>query len=480
MDPFQLLTLIAGVTPVPALAVAASLLQQIYENVELVKVHQEECKMLRDRCVQLIVTLNENLPGLEGTKVADALYEAQSVLERVAKKTREWKDRGFIRQFIRNDSFGQELTRLNKQIDMSMQKVQLVAMTHIVREGDVQTELIKQLVSRSETLEALLVQIERKQISPAKTHDLMETIQHDMAEMSLNDPEKVALGRALSAVSAATGDLPPLIDLTGQVRKSGSEPVAGGSSSDVWKGQLWETKIVAIKGLREHKATSERIERFKKEANLWRNLKHVNVLVCYGLARDQGASIALISPWMDNKNSTDFITRNPDCDRRRILRGTAQGLYYLHRQHVVHGDLRGSNILIDAAGDAKICDFGLAAVGSDNIGSTSIAATAARWMAPEMMMGQVIPGFPSDVFSYGRVILEIISGKKPFFETRNAFQIVTNVTRGMTPTRPADPETFARGLNDAVWQFCMRCWQFDPDARPNMQQVLQETEVLLR
>ncbi|EJT99348.1 kinase-like protein [Dacryopinax primogenitus] len=297
--------------------------------------------------------------------------------------------------------------------------------------------------------------------------------------MQVSSPQKVVLGKGLSAVSEASGDLPPLVDLTGQVRKTDPQSVGGGSSSDVWKGVAWETRRVAIKGLRDHKATPERIQRLVKEAELWRNLKHDNVLPCFGLARDQCPTIALVSPWMENQSSVNYIQKNPGCDRRRILRGTARGLEYLHRNSVVHGDLRGSNILIDGNGDAKICDFGLAAVGSDNIGSTSIAATAARWMAPEMMSGQVLPGAPSDVFSFGRTILEIMTGKKPFAEMRNAFQIVTDVCARKNPRQPMEPEVIARGLNDDVWKFCLRCWQFQPEARPGMQQVLQETESLL-
>ncbi|KZT61703.1 kinase-like protein [Calocera cornea HHB12733] len=411
--------------------------------------------------------------------MSEAIDEATMVLERVARKTREWKDRGFIRQFIRNDSFGRDIVQLNSQLDTAMMKFQNTSMIHIAKEGDIHTQLLLQLINRAETVEALVLQIKENRIPQARAEDLMETIQQDMAGMSIGNKDKAALGKGLSAVSEASGNLPPLVDLTGQVRKLEPESVGGGSSSDVWKGVCWETRIVAIKGLREHRASPERVQRFVKEANLWRELRHDNVLPCFGLAKDQCPSIALISPWMENQSSVLYITKNPNCDRRRILRGTARGVDYLHRNGIVHGDLRGSNILIDAAGDAKICDFGLAAVGSDNIGSTSIAATAARWMAPEMMSGHSMPGFPSDVFSYGRTILEIMSGKKPFAETRNAFQIVTDVCNGNNPKRPAEQEVFDRGLNNEVWQFCMRCWQFDPEKRPSMQQVLQETEALL-
>lgn len=85
------------------------------------------------------------------------------------------------------------------------------------------------------------------------------------------------------------------------------------------------------------------------------------------------------------------------------------GLVYLHSQDVIHGDLKGANILIDDDGKALLCDFGLSQIKAD-VNSRSIASSilvdSPNWMAPELFKGEILQ-FPCDVYSFAMTMYEV-------------------------------------------------------------------------
>ncbi|CAG5957759.1 unnamed protein product [Menidia menidia] len=105
--------------------------------------------------------------------------------------------------------------------------------------------------------------------------------------------------------------------------------------------------------------------------------------------------------------------------RCSIAEGTARGLEYLHGNHHVHRDVKSANILLDGGFVAKVSDFGLTRASAENTSATMmterIVGTRA-YMAPEALLGQVTP--KSDVFSFGVVLLEILSGLPPADENQ--------------------------------------------------------------
>lgn len=88
-----------------------------------------------------------------------------------------------------------------------------------------------------------------------------------------------------------------------------------------------------------------------------------------------------------------------------------------------------------------------------------------RWFAPEVNHDRVL-STRSDVYSFGMTVLELISGRRPYDELRNAFQVVAKVTMGKRPERPAEMN------NDKLWALLIRCWDQIPEERPSIQQVV--------
>ncbi|KAF8596234.1 kinase-like protein, partial [Ceratobasidium sp. AG-I] len=94
-----------------------------------------------------------------------------------------------------------------------------------------------------------------------------------------------------------------------------------------------------------------------REIHTWSKCDHPNVLKLLGLVefRDQ---IGMVSPWMKEGNLVHYLQREPGANRLNIASPFADGLSYLHRQGIVHGDLKGANILVSDSGVPLLTDFG--------------------------------------------------------------------------------------------------------------------------
>ncbi|KAI3608695.1 hypothetical protein WG66_003719 [Moniliophthora roreri] len=296
-------------------------------------------------------------------------------------------------------------------------------------------------------------------------------------------------------VSFLGQDATPLLDLTGLITKDGRFPEAHGGFADVWKA-TWRDGDrlvpVAVKVLRSYAGSLEMGEKMRKklsrELEVWRKLDHPNILTLYGTVSDFGPYESMVCPWHENGSVTRYLERCGDIlsmtDRLQLLCEVAEGLSYLHSFDIVHGDLTGSNVLINCHGKACLCDFGLSSIIAecgDSSRFTSSISGAIRWADASLYKLQVKEDSPpvlttrSDIYSLGSVMLEILSGRIPYHYVRNDAQVVIELHRGNKPRRPAP-----LFVTDQQWALIMRCWEDDLEKRPDVNQVLGELQVLHR
>jgi len=187
-------------------------------------------------------------------------------------------------------------------------------------------------------------------------------------------------------------------------------------------------------------------ERLEREVRTWQHLKHPNVSEFLGLSFNFGDMPALISPFYGNETVVEYVKEKDNDTRLDMVRQIAQGLDYLHGHSVVHGNLRGSNVIVDDNGHPRICNYGLAFVIEPSEFTFIKTAGACRWTAPEiinppedaMSANSSLALFTteSDVYAFGMTVLEIFTGKIPFYQKKHDGSVIFSVLNGGRPDLP--------------------------------------------
>ncbi|EFH68896.1 hypothetical protein ARALYDRAFT_471270 [Arabidopsis lyrata subsp. lyrata] len=187
---------------------------------------------------------------------------------------------------------------------------------------------------------------------------------------------------------------------------SSQNKLGAGGFGPVYKGVLQNGMEIAVKRL--SKNSGQGMEEFKNEVKLISKLQHRNLVRILGCCVELEEKM-LIYEYLPNKSLDYFIfheEQRAELDwpkRMEIIRGIARGILYLHQDsklRIIHRDLKASNILLDSEMIPKISDFGMARI----FGGNQIEGCTSRWIYGT--------GVYTDVYSFGVLMLEIITGKK--------------------------------------------------------------------
>ncbi|KIM90339.1 hypothetical protein PILCRDRAFT_812075 [Piloderma croceum F 1598] len=287
--------------------------------------------------------------------------------------------------------------------------------------------------------------------------------------------------RPLMKLSRTSGLYPECMTLK-QVEWVGNSVIDGGGYGDIRKGLL-NGQEIAVKILRVFRKSDKDslLKEFCSEAVLWHQLNHSNVLPFYGVFRLPDDRLCLTSPWMNNGNVVHFLKSYPETKCVPLIIDIAEGLDYLHtsRPRIIHGDIKGVNILITPSRRACLADFGLATTKDSLYPVTSAASRngTMRWLAPELLDPDIndascVNTLASDVFAYACVCYEIFSGQLPLNEIIHDYRIIISVRKGGRPLRPSDDRSRIRGLDNEIWTIVQTCWAQDPKCRPTAHQIV--------
>jgi serine/threonine protein kinase len=274
--------------------------------------------------------------------------------------------------------------------------------------------------------------------------------------------------------------------------------IGHGAFGTVYKGILTENgDIVAVKRCSH---SSQGKNEFLSELSIIGSLRHRNLVRLQGWCHEKG-EILLVYDLMPNgsldKALFEARTPLPWSHRRKILLGVASALAYLHQEcenQVIHRDIKTSNIMLDEGFNARLGDFGLARqTEHDKSPDATVAAGTMGYLAPEYLLtGKATE--KTDVFSYGAVVLEVASGRRPIERdaagvgkvgvSSNLVEWVWSLHREGRLLTAADPRLereFDEGEMRRVLLVGLACSHPDPLARPTMRGVVQmlggETEV---
>ncbi|KAL0057390.1 hypothetical protein AAF712_015969, partial [Marasmius tenuissimus] len=166
--------------------------------------------------------------------------------------------------------------------------------------------------------------------------------------------------------------------------------------------------------------------------------------------------------------------QNADINCLLLAYNVAAGLLYLHSNGIIHGDLKGLNVLINTDERALIGDFGLSHVAETHtprlFNSTTGAKGTICWLSPELLKANppCCTSERSDIYAYAGVCYEIFTGKQPFYKLHDMAVFDAVVIREECPDCPEE----ARELSDPIWGIMVSCWQHDQQLRPSVGDVL--------
>lgn len=263
--------------------------------------------------------------------------------------------------------------------------------------------------------------------------------------------------------------------------------IGRGGYGQVYKGTLPGGQEIAVKRL--SKTSGQGAEEFKNEVMLIAKLQHRNLVRLIGFCLEDQEKI-LVYEYVPNKSLDHFLFDSRKQkqltwpERYSIIKGIARGILYLHedsRLKIIHRDIKPSNVLLDNNMNPKISDFGMARmVAIEQVqGHTNRVVGTYGYMSPEYAMhGQFSE--KSDVFSFGVMVLEIISGKKNScsFESRRIDDLLShawNQWKDESPFQMLDPimqESYSPNEVEKCVQIGLLCVQENPDDRPTMGTVV--------
>ena len=203
------------------------------------------------------------------------------------------------------------------------------------------------------------------------------------------------------------------------------------------------------------------LTRFYDEVRIARQISHKNVCRVYDIGEVDGQPY-LSMEYIDGEDLGTLlrrIGRLPADKAIEFARKLCAGVAAAHAQGVLHRDLKPANIMIDARGELRITDFGLAAIAEQLQGAEILNGTPA-YMAPEQLMGTEVSA-QSDIYAVGLVLYEMFTGKPPFQANSLA-----EMTRLRQESRITNPSSLVGDIDKSVERAILRCLESDPKLRP--------------
>ncbi|KAI9120123.1 hypothetical protein K1719_008771 [Acacia pycnantha] len=268
-----------------------------------------------------------------------------------------------------------------------------------------------------------------------------------------------------------------------------SNKLGDGGFGSVYYGKLQDGREVAVKHLFNH--NYKRVEQFMTEVEILTRVRHRNLVSLFGCTSRQSRELLLVYEYIPNGTLASHLyggNANPALLtwplRIKIAIETATALSYLHASDIIHRDVKTNNILLDKNFCVKVADFGLSRLFPDDVSHVSTA--------PQGTPGYLDPEYhycfrltnKSDVYSYGVVLMELISSMPAVDMTRDKDEITlanlalrkiqkNEFEELVDPCLGIDKDSEMKKKVVKVGELAFQCLQIDKEMRPSIEEVLE-------
>ncbi|KAI4317000.1 hypothetical protein L6164_024915 [Bauhinia variegata] len=242
--------------------------------------------------------------------------------------------------------------------------------------------------------------------------------------------------------------------------------IASGSFSDLYKG-TFNNHDVAIKVLKTENLNESIQKEFAQEVYILSKIQHKNIVQFVG-ACTKPPNLCIVTEYMSGGSMYDLLHKQKAGltlpSLLRVAIDVSEGMNYLHQNDILHRDLKAANLLMDEKGVVKLADFGVARM-QDQSGIMTAETGTYRWMAPEVIEHKPYD-HKADVFSFGIVLWELLTGKLPYEHLSPLQAAVGVIQKGLRPKIP-------RHTHSELVELLRQCWRQDPSLRPEFAEILE-------
>ncbi|KAJ3376966.1 Leucine-rich repeat serine/threonine-protein kinase 2 [Entophlyctis sp. JEL0112] len=512
---------LAASTPIPFIKEIASLGLSIWTACDQRRANNAALHALRDKVALVVVTL-ERKCQTEGTTVAvsEHLPQLRYWLEEVSEWIAKQAARGALVQVARANVVRDKAGLYADKLSFYIQVFQLAAVPWTGQGADRDLRPVLEKVLRVATAD-IVASIERDldgmraELAALMEQNAKETVDAVLGRLDIVNSNMVdsigLLDCLLSDAVARMGNMDQNIKRVIQTleRRSGfrvsagsvqrvwsviredelshwsPEPIGSGSFGIVHRAE-WGTAKVAVKRVVDVLHNQTVRAAVTSEVATWSRLNHPNVVRLFGACMDTDRPFIVMKYFHLGSLAKHLDTDNsiPRSQRIKWMLEVCLGLSHIHKEGIIHGDLKSDNVLLDEVnGDivAQITDFGLSAFKSfgakskeKTMADSKTLSGAFRWRAPESYDRTYRRDFPLDVFAFGMTTYEIFSGQLPFHGEYNGEMIRDWIRAGEAPWEPSEKEEAA---DDCLWDIIAKCIKTDVKQRASLAEVQSQLEI---
>ncbi|KAJ3408142.1 hypothetical protein HDV05_005130 [Chytridiales sp. JEL 0842] len=483
------------------------MINSIIVGVETVKYNRYTLQRIVERANRILITLNEMIRKesekledvktikLEDLPLPDYIKRNMEALIAVLKETDEFLKKEAPKKFM--ISFMQRHTTQAKITELLQDITGIASDLNLAMEIDTKAWIEEDQGDKRRDIEAIdetlknLVDNDYKilnslELKQQEYFEAMEAIQKRLNEHMELAIERAFMEKALACLQreskSTTLETPQPWTITSWEIEL-SDPIDRGAFGEVTKGVWLGHTKVAVKKLLIRLETNKMKQDFLKEIKTWYPLRHPHVMPLLGACSTADVPFMVV-PMMENGSAIQYLKANAGQKAvgMRILYEVSQAMQYLHSRHVIHGDLKAANVLIDEYGSAFVSDFGFSKLkrvtSTRQTNSTRASTTSLRWMSPERLLGSP-ENLATDAYAFGMTAFEIITdGQLPFPDIHDD-QLYEAVA--IQRAQLKKPE----GVQEALWRLVGNCSHIDPGFRPSfaaisvsMKSIYMEAEAL--